>query len=260
MHKESAPYCPPNPNPTPKHHHKHFKIEAVIVSVNYDDLLLATLPHNKHIFNKVVVVTSPEDKKTQRICEWNHVECVVTDRLNTRWGKFCKGAGINEGLKRLDKDAWVVHMDADIWLPPQTRIVLEQAHLNPEMLYGTDRFMVGSYEEWQEFIEEPKLQHENKGWVHMNAFKLGTRVLGSDGYLPLGYFQMFSPTGSGIDSYPEGHTDAGREDGLFSMLWERSKRHLIPEVTCYHLESEQGPMGFNWKSRQSKRFSHKQQS
>ncbi len=93
--------------------------------------LRCTLPANKHLFDRIVVVTSAEDRDTQRICEFHHVECVKTDALNSRWNQFCKGAGINEGLSRLDRDAWVVHLDADIWLPPQTRLLLQNANLDP---------------------------------------------------------------------------------------------------------------------------------
>ena len=104
---------PPNPD---------FKLEAVLVCDHYSDFLRCTLPANKHIFDRIVVVTATlRTVYTQRICEFHHVECVQTDALNSRWNKFCKGAGINEGLNRLDQDAWVVHLDADIWLPPQTR-------------------------------------------------------------------------------------------------------------------------------------------
>lgn len=238
--------CPPAPSP--------FKVEAVVVCANYSDFLRETLPHNKNLFDRIVVVTSPEDKETQRICEWNHVECVVTDALETRWDRFCKGAGINAGLEKLSKDGWVVHLDADIWLPPLTRIMLQQADLDPSMLYGIDRFNVHSFELWREFVEAPKLQQENKGWVHLHAFPLGTRVTADSGYVPIGFFQLWNPKVSGISSYPEGHKTAGREDWLFANQWPRSKRHLIPEIVGYHLESEKAAMGANWNGRQTKVF------
>jgi hypothetical protein len=78
-------------------------------------------------------------------------ECIKTDALNSRWNRFCKGAGINEGLSRLDRDAWVVHLDADIWLPPQTRLLLQNANLDPCMIYGIDRFCVKGYAQWDRF-------------------------------------------------------------------------------------------------------------
>ena len=257
MDTSSDHYCPlPQPPlPTPAPIQTKFKLEAVVVCANYDDFLRETLPHNKQMFDKMVVVTSPEDKRTQKVCEFNHVECVVTDKLETRWGKFCKGIAINEGLNRLDKDAWTLHLDADIWLPPETRNLLQLIDLDIESIYGIDRFIVQSFEEWRDFLENPKLQLENKGWVHINAFKLGTRVLDKDRYIPIGFFQMWNPKGSGRFKYPEGHTDAGREDGLFAKQWPRSKRQLLAEIVGYHLESEQAIMGANWSGRTTKQFS-----
>src|SRR4051794_19831252 len=98
---------------------KFMKLEAVIVSAGCADFLAATLPFNKPHFDKIIVITAPEDRDTQRICDYWGVQYERTDKLNTRWqGVFCKGAGINVGLDKLAKDGFVVHMDADIALPP----------------------------------------------------------------------------------------------------------------------------------------------
>ena len=240
---------PPNPD---------FKLEAVLVCDHYSDFLRCTLPANKHIFDRIVVVTSPEDRDTQRICEFHHVECIKTDALNSRWNKFCKGAGINEGLARLSQDAWVVHLDADIWLPPQTRSLLQNANLDPGMLYGIDRFCVKGYAEWDKFLEMPVLQHECDAYVHLNAFPLGTRVTSKDGggYIPIGFFQMWSPAVTGIRCYPVNHTDAGRGDMVFAKMWPRARRALIPEVVGYHLESTDASMSANWYGRKTAPFTY----
>lgn len=244
-----GPPCAPDPN---------FKLEAVVVCDRYHDFLRCTLPHNKFIFDKLVVVTSFEDKETQHICEFYHVECIKTDVLQSRKKIFCKGEGINEGLAKLSLDDWVVHLDADIWLPPQTRILLERANLAKRMIYGIDRFIVKGYKLWDEFLELPKLQHECEAWVHLNAFPLGTRVMSpaAGGYLPIGFFQMWNPKCSGISKYPEKHTDAGRTDMLFAKQWPRGLRGFIPEVIGYHLESEDSAMESNWKGRKTAPFTH----
>ena len=133
------------------------KIEAVVTCVDYADFLAETLPHNRNLFDKVVVVTSPEDKPTQRICEYWHVDCLSTDSFRSRWGEFNKGAAINDGLARLAKTDWLVHMDADIVLPPLTRTLLEAAELDPSSIYGIDRHMVHGYEPWRKFMAMPDL-------------------------------------------------------------------------------------------------------
>jgi hypothetical protein len=244
-------YCDPQPTPDVS---LGYKLEAVIVCDGYADFLADTLPHNKFLFDKIVVVTSWEDHATRKLCEFHHVECIPTDALESRKGKFCKGAGINIGLEKLDRTAWVVHLDADIWLPPQTRVILSALELCKETLYGIDRFMVRNYEEWKKFLASPKLQHETEGWVHLEAFPIGTRVMAANSYIPIGFFQLWNPNGSKVHHYPEGHDTAAREDGKFAQNWKRSRRSLLSEIVGYHLESEPAVMGANWGGRKTKLF------
>ena len=250
-HKHHEP-CEPRPT------NECFYIECVIVCHKYDDFLRCTLPHNKTIFDRVIVVTSPEDIATQKLCEFYHVECVQSERLRTAEGKFCKGAGINDGLARLAKGGWVLHLDADIWLPPQTRRLLERACLDKRMLYGIDRFGVVGYKQWQKFLDAPRLQHECDSYIHVrnSGFPIGTRVMQNhmSGYVPIGFFQLWHPQCSSVMKYPEGHTDAGREDLLFAKQWTRAQRGFIPEIIGYHLESEDAGFGTNWSGRKTKRF------
>ena len=200
-------YCLPD-QPAPQQPDRS-PIEAVVVCSHYDDFLRHTLPSNKFLFDKIVVVTDWEDKQTRRLCEFYHVECCPTDLLDTRKGVFNKGKGINEGLAILAKGGWVVHLDADMWLPPQTRLLLQQANLDKSMVYGIDRFNVRGLDKWLAFIQDPHLQHECDAYVHLKAFPLGTRVMqtAANGYLPIGFFQMWHPLTSNITRYPEQHSD-----------------------------------------------------
>jgi hypothetical protein len=245
---EPVPYDPPD---------KEFKLEAVVVCDHYSDFLRCTLPTNKFLFDKIVVVTSFEDKDTQRICEFLHVECIKTDSLEARKGHFCKAHGINEGLTALSLDDWVVHIDADIWLPPQTKILIQRAGFAKRMIYGIDRFMVKGHRKWDQFLANPRLQHENECWIHMDAFPLGTRVMQINlgGYFPLGFFQMWNPNVSGIHTYPQEHTTAARTDVQFAQQWPRGLRASIPEIVGYHLESVDAAMAANWNGRTTKQFS-----
>jgi len=236
------------------------KLEAVIISAGCADFLAHTLPFNKPHFDRIIVVTSPEDQDTQRVCDYWGVPYERTDKLNTRWqGNFCKGAGINVGLGKLDKDGWVLHMDADIALPPHTRRSLEAADLDPSMIYGVDRLECKSWEDWQRFIGSPEPAIQGNGFfIHTThaPFQLGTRVAFQHhgGYIPIGFFQLWHPGESKVSAYPEGHTDAGKEDANFPTQWPRRKRALIPDILAYHLESEAAEMAVNWKGRRTKPF------
>jgi hypothetical protein len=235
------------------------KMEAVIPCVGYADFLAHTLPLNLRHFDRLVVVTAPHDKATQKVCDHYCVPVWLTDAFKSQWeGVFCKGAGINQGLNRLDKDAWIIQLDADIVLPANFRTVLERADLDTGMIYGADRAEFKTFEDWERFYGAPELHTTGAGFfidIEHTGQQLGTRVAFQHhgGYVPIGFFQMWHAD-SGVFTYPEGHTDAGREDSNFPTQWPRRKRALIPELILYHLESGYEQMGVNWKGRKSKPF------
>jgi hypothetical protein len=234
------------------------KLEGVTTCVGNADFLAATLPLNLRHFDTLIVVTAPEDKETQRVCDFHGVKYYATDEFQSRWGHFCKGKGINHGLAQLAKDAWLLHIDADIALQPNLRDVLARADLDRSMIYGCDRAEFKSYEQWRRFCDAPEPHTQGNGFfIHIGhtGQALGTRVsfAHAGGYVPIGFFQLWHAE-SGIDRYQEGHTDAGREDSHFAAQWPRAKRGFLPEVVCYHLESEAAEMAVNWKGRQTKRF------
>jgi hypothetical protein len=234
------------------------KIEAVTTCVGCADFLAHTLPLTKPCFDKIVVVTAPEDKDTKAVCDHWGVKYRQTDAFRTRWGEFNKGAGINCGLEDLSRDAWMVHLDCDIILPSHFRQSIALADLDTSMVYGIDRAEFKSYEDWQRFHEAPEPQIAGNGvFIHVThtGQSIGTRVQFGNrgGWVPIGFFQMWHAD-SNVFAYPEGHTDAGREDSMFGAFWPRRKRGFIPEVIAWHLESENAPMAVNWKGRKTKAF------
>lgn len=234
------------------------RIEAVTTCVQYADFLAHTLPLNLIHFDRLIVVTAPWDEKTRKVCDTYGIEYVETNRFMENHGEFRKGHGINEGLKRLDKKAWIVHFDSDIILPTHFRESIARADLDSSMVYGIDRAEFKSYADWQRFMGEPEPPIAGNGvLIHTsNTGKhIGTRVQfpNNGGWIPIGFFQMWHAD-SKVLTYPEGHTSAGREDSLFGLQWPRRKRALIPEVIGYHLESEDAAMAVNWNGRKTQRF------
>jgi hypothetical protein len=231
------------------------KLEGVTCCVDYADFLAETLPHNRVHFDRLIVVTAPEDKETQRVCRYYGVPFALTDVFRTRWGEMHKARGINVGLRQLALDGWVCHLDADIVLPPKTRELIDRADLDRSCLYGVDRFMVRSHADWRRHQALPALQQDDY-YVRLGVFELGARFSGErmGGWAPPGFFQLWCPRWSNVRSYPEDHATAARTDVQFAAQWWRSKRALLPEFVVYHLEPEPGTQGANWGGRVTPRF------
>ncbi len=239
-------YPLPSPLPEPEPIGRPERVECIIPSVHYADFLVETLPHNRILFDRTIVVTAPEDHKTREVCKFLNVECVLTDEYRTHWGEFVKGAGINAGIRAANKDGWLVQLDSDILLPQGFRHAVDAGCFDPAYIYGVDRVMVKSFAEWQRFYRDPEAQKQGDAFVHPRAFPIGHRLCIPD-WVPIGYFQMWHA--SAERWYPTEHKDAARGDVQFALQWPRRKRALIPEVYAYHLESENAVQGANWGGR-----------
>lgn len=237
------------------------KIEAITICVNYSDYLAHTILFNKQLFQRMIVVTDCSDRRTRDLCEHHHVQCISTDVFYGEDGEkaFDKGAGIRYGLNFLQMDGWVAHIDADIALPPRTSAILPNLGLDPAFLYGLDRMMCPNFDAWAKYVSQPDVQHSCDAFISPGAFPLGHRLgllNGGDGYIPLGFFQLWNPQASGVTDYPS-HGSAARSDVRFALQWPRAKRHLLPEVLAVHLETERGEVGghgLNWRGRRSPHF------
>jgi len=236
-------------------------LEAVIVCVNYSDFLAHTLPHNKSHFDNLIVITDTKDKETEKLCEYYHVKCIQTDIFYENGNSFNKGAAINYGLSQLNNKGWVMHLDADIYLPPLTRHILENIPLEAHKIYGADRLMCPSYEGWIKFLSVPRNIQEGWVYIHLNSFPIGVRIAEYNnknaGYEPIGYLQLWNPRGSGVFNYPTEHDYCDRTDVLHCKKFPRQNRELLPEIVVIHLESEGllvDSMGKNWKGRKTKPF------
>ena len=261
---------------------KPLLIEAVTVCEGYADFLRVTAGYNRPMFDNWVIVTSPKDKETQDVCRKYGIRCVITNDFHSFGDTFNKARAINRGLSQLSHRGWVVHIDADVILPPHFRQALNSAQVDDARgnIYGCDRVMVKSAKQWRALKASGYLggfpQHSYHNWLRVSprikpegpdalpdvppVLPMGDRwadVL--HGWVPIGFFQMWhgeAGQGYGINTkqYPIGHNSAERTDVQFALQWDRNNRVLIPEFVAIHLESEPSPIGINWRGRKSKQF------
>jgi hypothetical protein len=93
-------------------------MRAILVAVQYDDLLALTLPYNRHHFSTVTVVTSSTNaENVTAICQQHRADVVVTDLFYAKGAIFNKWAALEYGLDRIGRKGWLCLMDADVLWP-----------------------------------------------------------------------------------------------------------------------------------------------
>ncbi|WP_254562122.1 glycosyltransferase [Dyadobacter diqingensis] len=237
------------------------KLQGLTVCVNYADFFEQTGRANLGVFDKFVVVTDLADTEVSALCEEFGYFLVKTDVFYENGASFNKYAGINEGLKHIDDDAWVLFVDSDIVLQPDTKRVLTELNLDESFLYGFDRVNCVGFENWTKYKNGRGVLEHN--WMLTSAgLPLGARLVHYyghegengkfEGWRPLGFAQLCHR--SAFKLYPQESNGADHCDLLFARLWDRKHRAHIPELLGVHLESHQADNGVNWYGRKSDPF------
>jgi hypothetical protein len=210
----------------PKAAQSHPSVRGVVCSVGYDDLLAITLPRNMRHLTECLVVSSPDDARTQAVVE-SVPSCnlFTTDAATRNGARFNKGAAMEEAFDALGRDGWILIWDADILLPDR----VEWVGLEPTVLYGSRRRMLVDAKKWN-----PEMEWQGLPLSHEVGFP--------------GYFQLFCGNCLSVRPWYATHSPhAAIGDAHFEGHF-RDKRHLPFEVL--HL----GPRDTNWFGRASERL------
>lgn len=207
-------------------------MRAILVCVDYSDLLSKTLPYNRHHFDEVHVVTTPDDFSTKTVAEQCDAAVHETMAFYDGGAAFNKWKALEQGLDAMGRHGWLCIMDADVLWPR----VLPPLELTPGFLYCPLRRMMidvrspvppESY--WTRFPLHPQ-QREFAGYSQVFNADL-------DPHLP---------------PVPPWHEinwrHAGGADSFFQMRWPNSAKKRLP-FEVLHL----GPAGVNWCGRASMR-------
>ena len=227
--------------------------ESLIVCIDFGDFLASTLPCNRPIFDRLTIVTSPEDECTASLAREHDCELVITSR-HRETNLFNKSKAINDGLEVCTEQGWFCLLDADIALPQDFRPeVFSQIALEAQaedMIFGLHRYMCQSKTEWQAYLSTGK--HE---W---NIDKLRKRS-----QLPAGYLQLWCAEHR-KERYPEAFPDnppkrkrAGSHAGgyhgdlAFGQQFLRCRHFSYPRVI--HLATRLEPRS-DWAGRVSPKW------
>lgn len=202
------------------------RLDVVIVSVNYNDFLLASLSRNYKQFGNITIVTSSEDLMCQKICDKFGVNCVVTDIMYEDGAKFNKGKAINAGINSLVEPSWILLLDADIIVEG----IIDTNLLDGNTLYTADRYLCEEYN---------KLKLYQNGEIEISSIGQFEPNRG------LGFFQLFHS--SKENKYPETSDDAAWSDLMFRDKFTSRKKI---ENSVIHL----GRAYANWEGRATDRF------
>lgn len=200
------------------------RIDAIIQSFGYTDLLSVTLPLCKGFFDSIEVWTKTGDTATKDLCAREGVPCVETDLFTKGGSKFNRGAGFNEAFRGIvrrgallrQNPQWVCILDSDIVLPPTFRSTLDDMHqkgeLDKEHFYGARRYDVTTLEQWDKV----------KGWDQKELDKCllyrgyGYSYLSLNHMLSSTFVRLWNQTGG--NPYPEWH-DGSTADWVYRNMW-----------------------------------------
>jgi hypothetical protein len=218
------------------------RIHGIAVCVDYDDFLSLAIESHIRLFDRYTVVTTPEDLKTQSLCQKHGVRTVLSKRKNLNDLDFNLPALINDGLKDLGSDTWTCKIDSDIYLPAEFIEEARSAPLDREWIYGARRAFcekVGifrSYLETRNFdLLEPPFEDTETAY---------------------GFFQLFHPEARALQStgafYDEVnyHPPSYTNDRDFSGRFEGRVSALSSPVVHLGLEA----IGTNWFGRKAPPF------
>ena len=190
------------------------RIDAIIQSTNYADMLELTLPQNRASFDTVTVYTKRGDEATKAVCARYDTTCIETDRFTQNGSRFNRGAVYNQAFWELAPmlRGWVCILDSDIIMPPGWRETFLKLPPDRKCFYGARRYNVETKEQYADV--------QARGDAALRDLTLYRGY----GY---GYLQLFNVTSATFarafqdthgNPYPEWQ-DGSTADWMFRNLW-----------------------------------------
>lgn len=223
-------------------------MRAILVSVDYTDLLAVTLPYNRHHFDQVVIVTSQADyPHVLPVARQHGADVFSTDSFYKDGATFNKWRALEEGLDWMGRTGWLCIMDADVLWPKSICWYSDGGDLFTRaktVVHADDgycRLVSGQLcsplrRMFPDLTQRIPQENEWKDYpVHRNVAEWA------------GYSQIFHASDPVLGSPPWHETNwkhAGGADSFFQAKWD-PKNKIRPPFEVLHL----GPAGENWCGR-----------
>lgn len=218
-------------------------MNAVIVCVDFHDLLALTLSYNREHFDRVVVVTSPWDRFTRRVALDNDAVPFITDVFYQGGAHFNKGTALEHALDFLGRKGWLCILDADIVLPKGIPIGASAGTPNfPTLSIWVDEIAVLS----NLYTPRRRMLEDLSSLQGIPSEDQWTNYPLEPAWNFAGYTQIFHGSDPVLATRPwfGAFTSAAGGDTLFQDRWEYRKK-VRPNWEVLHL----GPGGVNWAGR-----------
>jgi aminoglycoside phosphotransferase (APT) family kinase protein len=219
---------------------KQSSVPVGIVCINYSDFLRHTLPQTLRGFSDVTIITAQEDQDSIRLAKSLGAKVFVSDLWFQNGAAFNKSGAINQWLS-LQPLAWILILDADVYLPDAFRLNL--AELNPQHLYSIPRRICEL--EWDWVCPESQRPEYPLAIPPVHNGRVWRRPTSQPAALS-GYFHLWNRGTSGQLFYPPS-PNAAEYDVEFALKFPEAQRHYLPGDVI-HL----GPVKRNWSGRVSK--------
>lgn len=210
--------------------------------VDYSDYFQETLYYNHNLFNKIYVVTTSKDIKTQKLCnQYNNIYIEITDSFYDDGASFNKGKALNTILKYIEPDTWNMIGDVDCIFPKNIHNEIIKNIEFKDYLFTFPRVECKSYEEYIKIKDNL-----------FNNFTMNDMVTVDS--IGLGYCQIFNSSSCFLKNgikYSENYSSADQSDSRFKELWPQRHRYYL-DGYIIHL----GERRKNWKGRQTRWWSY----
>jgi hypothetical protein len=203
--------------------------KAVMVCVDFSDVLSVTLPFNRSQFESILVVTHPDDKKTISVANQFGADVLLTTVFYEKGAVFNKFHAIELGLERNGRSGSLAILDCDVLFPRNMRPWIKRLGC----LYTPRRRMFPTIPQSVDLIPEERKWRQYKYRMPREPFD--------------GYCQIFHASDPILGSAPWHITNwkwCAGPDTFFHRNWnERNK--VRPNFEVLHL----GEPATNWAGR-----------